>query len=1650
MKRLAIITVTLAVALVSLTTVQAAPDVKNNPGAVNLAAGEARLQGTLVGGGPADVTVYWGPSDGGTTSANWAHKSPLTSLKNGASFSVTADNLTYGLPYYYRCYASNGSGGAWAPATTSFTTLKPRVAAPDANNRPVLTVKSGLVCWYDAAVGVTTDAKGVVQAWKDLSGNDHYATLATGAPVLAQNQINSKPAIQFRTSSGPCGLNVDGPFIVEQQYVVVRSPNAKWNSDGCFLGRRWKRSSSYRLAAKSTAFWGDQYPIAVSKNGKILRDRPFYLAPITDYMILKIDVNDGDMSKNMYQIGMADMASCDFDVAEIIGFQTVLSPSDEELVGGYLAAKYGIATDYPANTGMASACMLTNAPATVSAPTSATLSATLACPGAVYDVRVYWGTIDGGTDANLWENSAPVGTRTSIASTKLSPTVTGLTPGATYYFTFRGTNAVDSFWADKSLSFRAGGDATSSPSPKLAVTKGLACWFDAAVGVTADDKGAVKAWKDQSGKNHHATTGGGATPVLSSNQINSKPAVQFRKGWLALDGTFFAKEHYIVIRSPSPKWSGAGGLLGRLKGRGSSYNTWGNETGFWTDVSPAAISRNGTPLPGPAFDCSPMGKFMVLKVIVNNANETEAAYAIGNNDGLTHCDFDVAEILGYESILSPTDEALVGGYLAAKYGIDTDYPPLPPVKAPELPASEMAAVKYKGWKHSGSMFLLTTPEGANLPASAAEDNFPVIVRLSKDWFNFSEAKAGGEDIRFATSTGVPMAYQIDQWNPAAGMASVWVRVPTIKGNARQEIKMYWGRAGAKSESRGPAVFNKSNGYLSVWHMNDPVQDDVGTVESTDLDTTSSSGMIGLGRHFDGGKGIFCGDKITKYPFASSPHTTEAWVKAEKMNSTVVAWNKMDGATLRVLSTPSRVSVGNGRGSVQGTSVIPKSEWIQVAYTYDGQYDRLYVNGRLDIPAPVASTPGVLTPVRMQIGNGFVGDLDEVRVSKLARSADWVTLQYENQKPLQTLVGPLVQTGTAMAASDKKVLVLEGKRATVTVKAGGAQKIYWSIKKGDTETISDVDRFSYTVGGRVTGDESFTLRFKAIYADGVKILDIPVTIQEDIPDPVFILKAPANWDGRETIELVPQIANLKAMQAKGNAELKYDWIVSSIAAVKDVGPGTLILKRARNSGKLIVTASVSNGGKPVTQTVQIAVKEPAKDPWVYRTVAKDEKPLDNQFYARDDKNEGKLFYNGTLAQPADAKPADSVFLKLYANDKLVKTETMQLKADNAYAFSVPLKAGLIKYKVEFGTKTGDEEKVLHTASNLVCGDAFLLDGQSNTVAESWGPDKCEYSSEWIRSFGSMGGDGGAGWGNAVRRGGPRNIGYWGMDLAKHLVETQKLPICVINGAVGGTRIDQHKRSEENPNDPKTIYGRYLTRIQQAGLTHGIRAVLWHQGEADQGTDGPDGGYGWETYEQYWLNLTAAWKHDMPNIKYYYIYQIWPNACGQGGNRESDKFRDVQRLLPRLYSNMSIMSTLGIKPEGPCHYPPAGYAEMARLMTALVERDNYGKAFDKPITPPDLRKAYYTSARKDEIALEFDQPMAWNDALISQFYLDGKEGHIASGSVSGNVVKLKLAPAANAKTITYLIDRKWNSKNLLCGQNGIAALTFFEVEIKGPLR
>lgn len=982
--------------------------------------------------------------------------------------------------------------------------------------------------------------------------------------------------------------------------------------------------------------------------------------------------------------------------------------------------------------------------------------------------------------------------------------------------------------------------------------------------------------------------------------------------------------------------------------------------------------------------------------------------------------------------------------------------------AGHLIPAQAADTPLPGWKHTGMMAVLTTPDGANLAAGTAVEGFPLLVRLHRDGFDFSQARPDGADLRFTREDGVALPHQIEEWDAAAGTAAIWVRVPRIEGNARQALRLHWGKADATAASDGKAVFNESNGYLSVFHLGDAVSDEVGTLEVKDTGTAATAGIVGKARHFPGKAGVFGGENITAYPMGASPHTSELWFRTTTPNSTLLGWGieKGQGKVVMQFASPPHIRMDCyfSRGNVESEGRIPTGEWTHVAHTYGENESLVYVNGRLAGSNTKDGGPmDIKSPARFWIGGWynnytFVGDLDEVRVSKVARSAGWIQLQYENQKPMQTLVGPLVQPGDDFSVSVEKATVKEGGNAEFVVKAGGALKLYWILKRDGREEVVATDRFRYTFdAGRVSGDASATLQVKAVRADGVQTKDIAISIQEAIPEPVFTLKAPAAWDGRKAIQVEALVSNLAAMQAANAGELKVDWSAGPFAVIKEAAPGKLRLLRAQNSGRLTVTATVSNGGKPAMQSFTIDVTEPKMDPWLAWVPAAEEKPEDGQFYARDDKNEGTLHYTGKLAAAAD-----KVFVKLYADDKLVKTETAKPGADMTYALAVKLRPGLIKYRTEFGTTTGGKDTVLHAAGNLVCGDAFLIDGQSNALATDTREESPPETHEWIRSYASPSQKPEENMGNLwvlpvwkARKGEKAELGWWGMELAKRLVASRKMPVFIINAAVGGTRIDQHQRNEADPTDLTTIYGRMLWRVRQAKLTHGIRGIIWHQGENDQGAAGPTGGFGWETYQPLFTEMAAGWKRDFPNVRNYYVFQIWPNSCSMGGSEGSgDRLREKQRTLPQLFSNMSILSTLGVRPPGGCHFPLEGWAEFARMIQPIIERDHHGVEPATPLTSPNLKRVAFANAAKDTLTLEFDQPVAWSEPLASQFYLDGAPGLVAGGSTQANTLTLKLKAPSDAKHITYLKETNWSQDTLLLGENGLAALTFCEVPIASP--
>jgi len=107
--------------VVSLGDTVPIPDVVTLP-ATSVTGNSARLNGQVTDNGFEDpnVTFYWGVGDGETTPGNWDHTDVIGI--QSPTFFHDISSLSPSTPYYFRAYAENSTGGAWADSTESFTT----------------------------------------------------------------------------------------------------------------------------------------------------------------------------------------------------------------------------------------------------------------------------------------------------------------------------------------------------------------------------------------------------------------------------------------------------------------------------------------------------------------------------------------------------------------------------------------------------------------------------------------------------------------------------------------------------------------------------------------------------------------------------------------------------------------------------------------------------------------------------------------------------------------------------------------------------------------------------------------------------------------------------------------------------------------------------------------------------------------------------------------------------------------------------------------------------------------------------------------------------------------------------------------------------------------------------------------------------------------------------------------------------------------------------------------------------------------------------------------------------------------------------------------------------------------------------------------
>jgi hypothetical protein len=348
--------------------------------------------------------------------------------------------------------------------------------------------------------------------------------------------------------------------------------------------------------------------------------------------------------------------------------------------------------------------------------------------------------------------------------------------------------------------------------------------------------------------------------------------------------------------------------------------------------------------------------------------------------------------------------------------------------------NDTVLLPFAGWTKSAEITLNTAADGgADIPGDVY--GFPVLLRLTKSNFHFDQAAGSGSDCRFAKADGTPLAFEIEQWDSAKGLASIWVRVDTVLGmNGTQSFTMYWSNPRASPVIGGKTVFDTADGFLAAYHLSGNVNDaTINGFNGKDNGTTpATDGVIAGGRSFNGSSQyISAGDLPDR-----QSGTISFWMRPKAtINSSTSAtqgiWGKKSSDSLDFF-----LSIRGGgdfwprpggtEGGCAGT-IFSKLEtpdtgyylssstasfqagiWCHVAWTWGAEGNRIYINGKLEnsdtnslpVYGDGADEIGRTCYDVSNIVNGgplyFNGTLDEFRMDNRSRGADWIKLCYINQ------------------------------------------------------------------------------------------------------------------------------------------------------------------------------------------------------------------------------------------------------------------------------------------------------------------------------------------------------------------------------------------------------------------------------------------------------------------------------------------------------------------------------------------------------------------------------------------------------------------------------------------------------------------------------
>jgi hypothetical protein len=338
-----------------------------------------------------------------------------------------------------------------------------------------------------------------------------------------------------------------------------------------------------------------------------------------------------------------------------------------------------------------------------------------------------------------------------------------------------------------------------------------------------------------------------------------------------------------------------------------------------------------------------------------------------------------------------------------------------------------------GWSYRKQI----TVQASEVPSD--QTNFPVLVRnTDADWAYTGGghvAQSNGEDILFTDSDGIiKLDHEIEDYEPSTGKLVAWVEVPSLSGSKDTPIYIYYGNINAVDQENPTGAGVWEPNYKGVWHLKETPtvdsyaydstsNDNDGTFEASMTSGDQVAGEINGSLDFDG-NGDFV--RISRdRTIEPSAITISYWVKrdgAQINNAKHVykTWQNDSSPTYQSYGfeheTDSQVVfyVGKPGGFTyvaSASDALPNNTWVYVVGTYDpsgsSPQQKIYIDAGID--DSTTNTVAILYDTGTDADLYFAvekpsspdyrfdGAIDEVRVSNIARSPDWILTEHNNQK-----------------------------------------------------------------------------------------------------------------------------------------------------------------------------------------------------------------------------------------------------------------------------------------------------------------------------------------------------------------------------------------------------------------------------------------------------------------------------------------------------------------------------------------------------------------------------------------------------------------------------------------------------------------------------